>query len=161
MGLDQDIKQSRAWLQKGTEGYTSKHAACMASLAQTYYNNWIDQNHALALRWASAATALGSNTGRLVLGNIYMDGDAGIPVDKEKGFELYRQGIERLHGCVVVTPKAYYTLGTFYCEGKGTAIDMDKATKWMLWAAKSGSPSRKLHTELARAWLEEHSLCVF
>ena len=68
-----------------------------------------------------------------MLAGCYVDGEMGLPQDRQKANDLYLKAGEL--GCA----GAYFNLGNAYCSGRGVEVDMKKAKHYWELAAVNGS----------------------
>ena len=127
----------------------------MASLSSCYrYGKGVARNDALALRWAAGAHHLGNALGSLLLGRLYFDGAAGLPVDKKEGFELFKVGCDK----GAASSAGLFTLATWYEKGEGTRVDLEQAAHWMRKAVKQNDNANTV--QKARDWLIARGLPI-
>ena len=113
-GVHVDKEKAFKYFKQAAEAGSAKG---MASLSSCYrHGKGVARNDALALRWAAGAHHLGSAHGSLLLGRLYFDGAAGLPVDKKEGFELFKVGCDK----GFATSAGLFTLATWYEKGEGT-----------------------------------------
>jgi TPR repeat protein len=164
-----------SWLAKGEKGLAKDEAKArtlytQAAKSGSAYaigrlacghltgNDCMELNHSLALRWAAAGAALGDGTSMVALGTLYCRGHAGLPTDKDEGFQLYLRGIERLgkYG----NSSMMVHLGRMYENGEGTVCDTYKAAEWMRKAVAINFPAGSSAVQAARDWLAARGLEV-
>ena len=157
-GLNKDESKAFVLFKQAADG---GDADGMGWLANVYYVGiGVEKSNGLALRWAAVGSHLGSDTAMRVLGKLYIDGKAGLPVDKEEGLKWYKQGCEASadkQGCNV-NAAGLRKLALMYAEGEGTTVDINEAAQWMRKAVKHNQPPYAV--EKARAWLTARGLAV-
>ena len=148
--LRKDENEAYEWYELSAKG---GHAGAMGALADCYRcGRGVERNDALALRWASAGTALGNDRAMMTLGAMYADGAAGLPKDNEEALKLRVQGAGG--GCA--NSVVLYRLAQMFAEGKGTFVDMDKAAYWMRKAVANNYPEN--YARYARNWLLDNCM---
>ena len=86
-----------------------------------------------------------------------MHGRSGLPKDDKAAFKHYLKGCE----LGAASSGGYQKLGNMYANGKGVAVDMDAAARWMRKAVASAKTVADAQWERkARDWLTERGLEV-
>ena len=78
------------------------------------------------------------------LGGLYLNGFLGLPLDRNKGTELFLRAGE------LGNAAGYYNLGNTYHYGRGVGRDMEKAKYYYELGAMGGD----VHARLNLGWLE-------
>ena len=150
-GLTQDLAKATTL---HTQAAETGDAGAMGRLGRSYLCGvGVLKSEAFALRWASAAAALGDGRGTYVLGHIFFNGMAGLLVDKKQGFNLMLKGGESGES---LNSFGMVLIARLYAEGEGTAVDMEAAAKWMRKAVLHASSSSGV--QQARDWLAARGL---
>lgn len=92
-------------------------------------------DEAEAVRWLAEKADGGNAWARLILGELYMRGSAGLPWDEAAAEKLFRSAAEQ------GMPQAQFALGNMYVLGQGgLRADASGAMKWFLKAAEQNHP---------------------
>mmetsp|Transcript_19827 Transcript_19827/g.33014 ORF Transcript_19827/g.33014 Transcript_19827/m.33014 type:complete len:292 (+) Transcript_19827:142-1017(+) len=151
-GLDVDAAKAAAFYLKAAH---AGHVDGAATLAWSYLRGiGVMRNYAMALRWAAEAVGGRSASGMICLSNLYREGRAGLPVDKEEAFRLMAKGV----AAGGANAKGILRLASMYEMGDGTPIDMEKAAAMMRQAIVHGSPEDAVQE--ARGWLAARGLAA-
>jgi len=160
-GLMSDVYEAiRCYEQAAKSGSVE----AMGRLASTFFHGSesMSKCEARALRWSSAAAVQGDALGLYTLGNCYMYGAAGLPVDVKEGLKLMTDGAEASLKTCAMNCSAYVTLALLYAN-QITPVDTKTASKWMRVAVRQGESAcentmhaQQTYLELARDWLSKH-----
>jgi len=110
------------------------HVRAQATLGNIYHGaKGVAKDDTIAMQWYAKAAAQGHRFAEYSLGNGYMLGLGGLPVDQVQATELFeasaRQGLEDAQEAIAVS----------YELGRGTAHDRAKAIYWLDQASSQGN----------------------
>ena len=151
-GVHMDKEKAFKYYKQAAEAGSAKG---MGALCLCYnLGKGVAKNDALALRWAAVAHHLGDGVGSLVLGSLYFEGGAGLPVDKKEGLELFKVRCNK----GVASSYGFFQLATCYEKGEGTRVDLEQAAHWMRKAVKANGHAATV--QKARDWLIARGLPI-
>ncbi len=135
-GVKQDSQQARKWLKKAA---TQDYVAARTLLAWLYLNDEsLGQSDTDAIQLFLEAAEAGDSDAQCSLGDIYLEGAAGIEPNPKAMLQWYSSAANQNH------PKAQYMLGKLLAEGKVVQQNDEAAFQWLTLAIMNQSePAQK------------------
>jgi len=160
IGVDADLELAAIWAKRGVE-IGDADCQCFYGLA-LIYGEGVEKDPETAHNLFHAAYIQNNDWGTYLLGMSHERGD-GVPVDKAKALQYYREGAKR--GDI----NCAFVLGLAYLLGEGVEVDYPTALKWFKLSADEGSARAKTYiglmfingsgvqadTEMGEKWLLE------
>ena len=100
------------------------------------HERYFRQDYADAVKWYRLAAEQGVAAVQSKLGDMYWQGEEGLPQDYAEAAHWYLRAAQQ--GSGLSSPWSQYNLGLMYAEGKGVPQDDAKAVKWWRKAAEQG-----------------------
>lgn len=153
LGVKQNSQQARKWLNKALKQQVT---AARTLLAWLYLNDEsLGKSDGEALQLFLEAAEAGDSDAQCALGDIYLDGAAGIEPDTGAMLQWYNSAARQNH------PKAQYMLGKLLAEGRRLQQNDEAAFQWLTLAIMNQSePAQKelamLTARLSRDELEQY-----
>ena len=135
-GVKQNSQQARKWLKKAV---AKDSIAARTLLAWLYINDdSLGQTDTDAIELFLEAAEAGDSDAQCSLGDLYMEGAAGIEPNPRAMLQWYGSAANLNH------PKAQYMLGKLLAEGKRVAQNDEAAFQWLTLAIMNHSePAQK------------------
>ncbi len=135
-GVKQNSSQARKWLKKAV---AKKHMAAHTLLGWLYLNDEsLGQCDTDAIELFLLAAESGDSDAQCSLGDIYMEGAAGIEPNPRAMLQWYTSAAHQNH------PKAQYMLGKLLAEGRLVEQNDEAAFQWLTLAIMNQSePAQK------------------
>ena len=149
-GVKQDSKHARKWLKKAI---AQEFTAAGTLLAWLYINDEsLGKSDTDALELFLAAAEAGDSDAQCSLGDIYLEGAAGIEPNPKAMLQWYTNAANHNH------PKAQYMLGKLLAEGKLLAQNNEAAFQWLTLAIMNQSEPAQKELALLTARLSNDEL---
>ncbi len=130
LGASSDHIKAAEWLLK-----SAKQGHLQAQLILGH-ERYFRQDYAEAVKWFRKAAEQGVAAVQSKLGDMYWQGEEGLPQDYAEAAHWYLRAAQQ--GSGLSSPWSQYNLGLMYAEGKGVHQDDAKAVKWWRKAAEQG-----------------------
>lgn len=152
-GVKQDSAQARKWLKKAV---AQEYTAARTLLGWLYLNDEkLGRHDGNAMELLLQAAEEGDSDAQCSLGDLYLEGGAGIEPNPRAMLQWYTHAAHQHH------PKAQYMLGKLMAEGKVVAQNDEAAFQWLTLAIMNQSePAQKelamLTSRLSKEALERY-----
>ena len=152
-GVKQNSALARKWLKRAIKG---DYTAAYTLLGWLYLNDEsLGMQDTDAIELFLQAAEAGDSDAQCSLGDIYLEGAAGIEPNPQAMLQWYNQAAQQHH------PKAQYMLGKLMAEGKAVAQNDEAAFQWLTLAIMNQSePAQKelamLTARLSKEQLEQY-----
>lgn len=123
LGVEKDETLARQWCKKAAD---NGHAAAAVFAG---FDEMFDHNAVGAAKYWETAAQAGEAAAAAELAELYLDGFDGVPMNKARALELFRQAAD------AGIAKAQGSLGVCYATGNGVPQDAAEAVKWFEKAA--------------------------
>lgn len=149
-GVKQNTKQARKWLKKAVG---KEYTAAYTLLAWLYLNDEsLGHSDTEAIELFLTAANAGDSDAQCSLGDIYLEGAAGIEPNIKAMLQWYTSAAQQNH------PKAQYMLGKLLAEGKVVEQNDEAAFQWLTLAIMNHSEPAQQELAMLSARLSEDEL---
>jgi TPR repeat protein len=153
LGVKQDSRQAQKWLNKAIK---QQVVAARTLLAWLYLNDEsLGKNDGDAVQLFLEAAAAGDSDAQCSLGDIYLDGAAGIEPNTGAMLQWYSCAARLNH------PKAQYMLGKLLAEGRRLQQNDEAAFQWLTLAIMNQSEPAQKELAMLTARLSRDELAQY
>lgn len=129
-GVEQNNEESFKWLLRAAEAGDDIAAE---GVAKNYRDGvGVEQDFEKMIQWFEIAAARGRNNSLVYLGTLYQQGMYGLPIDKQKAFDMFQRAAMQGDAW------GEFELGECYRFGRGTTQDKELARYWIAKSAEQG-----------------------
>ncbi len=152
-GVKQNSQQARKWLKKAI---AKESTAARTLLAWLYLKDEsLGQSDTDAIELFIEAAEAGDSDAQCSLGDIYLEGAAGIESNPKAMLQWYGRAANQHH------PKAQYMLGKLLAEGKQVAQNDEAAFQWLTLAIMNQSEPAQKELAMLTARLSTEQLELY